>query len=330
MKKKDNKALLDAKPLTENRKYRDVHGEQQLERGTGDVEKTMTGYNIAIVILCIVCAFVAFFGLGIMSYLTDLIYTPVGQDRTYENLGAAMQHVPTSRCVWSVFIAAGVGGMVQPFAKRSLEAQNALRTTADINQHEGDQHIMLPDEVMEKFDFVPSTGAHTEVCAASLISYMAIDNKGIKPIEVAVRAKEDIYDDDGDIEYFKGAPLLDDDGEIMTESKPMFDTEFAEDLWTASGAPTEKKYRHLYRKFYNAGDVTYNKGNHDRDKLAGYDTLADLINNEWEFPLYEVQRPSGVYAVDTAPVNTMVLAMTRAGKGRATRSALKRCCIMFS
>ena len=51
------------------------------------------------------------------------------------------------------------------------------------------------------------------------------------------------------------------------------------------------------------------------DKLKGYDTVADLINNEWEFPYYEPQRPAGAYIVDTAPVNTMVLAITRAGKG---------------
>lgn len=33
-------------------------------------------------------------------------------------------------------------------------------------------------------------------------------------------------------------------------------------------------------------------------------------------PYYEPQRPAGAYIVDTAPVNTMVLAITRAGKGQ--------------
>ena len=32
-------------------------------------------------------------------------------------------------------------------------------------------------------------------------------------------------------------------------------------------------------------------------------------------PTFEVQRPGGMYIVDTEPNNTMVLAMTRAGKG---------------
>lgn len=33
-------------------------------------------------------------------------------------------------------------------------------------------------------------------------------------------------------------------------------------------------------------------------------------------PYYEVQRPGGFYLVDTAPVNSMLIAMTRAGKGQ--------------
>ena len=53
----------------------------------------------------------------------------------------------------------------------------------------------------------------------------------------------------------------------------------------------------------------------DRDKLGDYNTVADLIAADWEFPEFEVQRPAGAYVVDTAPVNTMVLAITRAGKG---------------
>src|SRR5207245_2788785 len=54
----------------------------------------------------------------------------------------------------------------------------------------------------------------------------------------------------------------------------------------------------------------------NRDKLGRYATVADLITADWEFPEYEVQRPAGAYIVDTAPVNTMVLAITRAGKGQ--------------
>src|SRR5699024_5568103 len=44
--------------------------------------------------------------------------------------------------------------------------------------------------------------------------------------------------------------------------------------------------------------------------------VKDVIVDDWEFPIWEKQRPGGMYIVDSAPVNTMVLAITRAGKGQ--------------
>src|SRR5699024_9774306 len=79
-----------------------------------------------------------------------------------------------------------------------------------------------------------------------------------------------------------------------------------------SGMPKDK----ALRKKYDATVIPYNPDGRDRDKLGKYKTVADLIKDDWEFPEYEVQRPAGAYMVDTAPVNTMVLAMTRAGKGQ--------------
>jgi hypothetical protein len=43
-----------------------------------------------------------------------------------------------------------------------------------------------------------------------------------------------------------------------------------------------------------------------KDSVSIYNTVADVINLDWDFPLYEPQRPAGAYIVDTAPVNTMV------------------------
>lgn len=92
----------------------------------------------------------------------------------------------------------------------------------------------------------------------------------------------------------------------------MIDEGFMDDLFTASGAPKSKSVR-LY---YDARKIPYNAKNEDREKQKDCDTVADLINKDWELPDYEPQRPGGAYLVDTAPVNTMVLAITRAGKGQ--------------
>ena len=45
-------------------------------------------------------------------------------------------------------------------------------------------------------------------------------------------------------------------------------------------------------------------------------TVAEMINKEREMPLYESQKPTDGCMIDTGPVNTMTLAMTRAGMGQ--------------
>lgn len=211
----------------------------------------------------------------------------------------------------SFVIGAAVFAILYQVLMRNLDAQNAMNDTSDINQYPNDQHIALPEEIQRKFDWFPDVGAHSNVQVSSMISHMALKNKGLNRIEVAKRAKTDILDEDGDILYYKGEILLDDDGNPITESAPMIDEKFMDDLFTASGTPKDKSIR----KYYDATTIDYNKGNKDREKLKGFDTVADLINNDWVLPLYEPQRPAGAYVVDTAPVNTMCLAITRAGKG---------------
>ena len=113
---------------------------------------------------------------------------------------------------------------------------------------------------------------------------------------------EDILDEDGDVEYYKGEILLDDDGNPITSKVPIIDEAFMDALFDASGAPKDK----TVRKKYDTTKIPYNPDGSNRDKLGKYNTVADLINDDWEFPLYEPQRPGGAYIVDTAPVNTMV------------------------
>jgi len=216
-----------------------------------------------------------------------------------------------------ILFAIAVGGIVfallHTAMMRNLKAQNMLSDTSDINQYQNDQHIALPEEIQEKFDWFPDVGATSDVQFSSMISHMALSNKGIKKVKFSKRADKDIYDADGDIEYYKGEVLLDDNGQPIQTEVPMFDEQFMEDLFTASGAPPKDK---TIRKYYDATKIKYNPDGSNRDKLGKYNTVADLINADWELPYYEPQRPAGAYIVDTAPVNTMVLAITRAGKGQ--------------
>lgn len=199
--------------------------------------------------------------------------------------------------------------LLYPFMKRNLDAQNMLADTSDINQYTNDQHIQLPEEIQRRYDWFPDVGAHSSVQVSSMISHMALQNKGIKNIQVAKRYHEDVVDEDGTIVYYKGEIMRDENEDPIYEEQPLFDTEFATDLFTASGMPDNVHYS------YDVKKIPYNPGGSNRDKLK-YDSVSSLINGDWTFPDYEPQRPAGAYIVDTQPVNTMVLAITRAGKGQ--------------
>lgn len=218
--------------------------------------------------------------------------------------------------LWKMLITLGVSAMffaiVYQLMMRNLAAQNLMNDTSDINQYQNDQHIALPEEVQRKFDWFPDVGAHSSVQPSSMISHMALTNKGINKVAVAERATEDIKDEDGDVEYLKGEIIRDDDNNALTTKMPMIDEQFMQDLFTASGVPKNDK---TIRKFYDPTVIPYNPKNSNRDKQKGFDTVADLINGDWILPEYETQRPAGAYVVDTDPVNTMCLAITRAGKG---------------
>jgi type IV secretory pathway TraG/TraD family ATPase VirD4 len=218
--------------------------------------------------------------------------------------------------LWKVLFSLALGGMtfglLYPYLMRNLQAQNLMNDTTDINQYANDQHIALPEEIQRKFDWFPDVGAHSSVQPSSMISHMMMTNKGLKKIMVSQRAKQDIVDADGDVEYLKGEILRDNDDNALTTMEPIIDEEFGTALFDASGLPQDKSLR----KFYDVSKIPYNPGNKNLDKLQGFDTVGELINKDWDFPEYEVQRPGGAYIVDTAPVNTMVLAITRAGKGQ--------------
>lgn len=188
--------------------------------------------------------------------------------------------------------------------QRKRATANLTTDHTDINQNFHDQHIALPEELQLKFDYAPDAGMHFSCSVSSMIAHMAITNDGLKKIPYVVRHAE--KDDDSEFYAILEGDLEDLDIRLVDP----IDEDFTAALFEASGMPEGK------RKAYDTTKIPYNPGNKNRDKLKGYDTVADLINGDWVLPLYEPQRPGGVYLVDTAPVNTMVLAITRAGKGQ--------------
>lgn len=221
---------------------------------------------------------------------------------------------------FKLFVTLGSGLMVAlvigTWFSRRVAAANLMNTTSDINQYQNDQHIALPEEIQQNYDWFPDAGAHSSVQVSSMLSHMMLRQKGLGTVEVAQRAKKDVIDEEGNLAYYAGEVMDDDEGSPLTQTLPIIDEGFGDELFEASGLPDDK----TLRQKYDTTRIPYNPDGKNRDKLGfgsdAYKTVAALIKEDWTFPAYEVQRPAGAYIVDTAPVNTMVLAITRAGKGQ--------------
>ncbi|MFF4409502.1 type IV secretory system conjugative DNA transfer family protein [Streptomyces sp. NPDC001404] len=221
---------------------------------------------------------------------------------------------------FKLFITLGSGLLVAviigTWFSRKVAAANLMNTTSDINQYHNDQHIALPEEIQQNYDWFPDAGAHSSVQVSSMLSHMMLKKKGLGTVEVAQRAKKDVIDEEGNLVYYAGEVMDDDEGDPLTQTLSIIDEDFGDRLFEASGLPDDK----TLRRKYDTTLIPYNPDGKNRDKLGFgsdmYKTVAGLIKEDWEFPAYEVQRPAGAYVVDTAPVNTMVLAITRAGKGQ--------------
>ena len=294
-------------------RYRDVYEQQQLGRTKPEKEQTpftrVLATTICSIIVAVLVWMIATFAESLMWMTNNGTSSDVAAIITLSGggnmpplgyfLGPSFTKMVVTFLITTIFFT-----VMYTFLMRNLEAQNAINDRSDINEYTNDGHIMLPEEVMEKFDFFPDVGAHASVQVSSMISHIALRNKGLGKVEVV-----DWQADENDDSEFYSA-IAGDRDELTIVRRPWIDESFGAALFEASGLPEE------FHKFYVASDISYNPGNANRNKQKGFDTLADMIQGDWELPLYEPQRPAGAYIVDTDPVNTMVLAITRAGKGQ--------------
>ena len=237
------------------------------------------------------------------------------KNQNAKGFGWFFTHPSMLQVMFSLAVGFALTAFLWEKVRHLLQAQNALSDTSDINQHMDDQHIMVPEEMMGKYVPFPNAGAHSWISVSSLISHTAISNKGLNPVKFTRRYKKDTYDENGQLIAYKGEAVLDNNGDIVQDSVPMIDEKFMDDLFTASGNPKDKSSRKRYdpRKLVlHPAELSTQK----YLKKHNVKTVADWINYDWELPSYEMQRPGGVYWVDDGPVNTMVLAITRGGKGQ--------------
>ena len=221
-------------------------------------------------------------------------------------------HLGIMRILLTLVTGVGVWMIARVWLLRKLAGQNLMYDTADINQYEDDQHIAVPEEVIRTYGLFPDAGAHSFTAPSALIGHAMLSDKGTPKVKLLKRYEADIVSPDGDIEHYQNEVIYDENGEPEYDMVPMIDVDFGHELFDKSGLPRDKRLR----RFFNPSTVPYNPGGENRDKHGKQDTVAQRIAEDWVLPEYEPQRPAGVYMVDEAPVNTMVLAMTRAGKGQ--------------
>ncbi|OMF76785.1 type IV secretory system conjugative DNA transfer family protein [Paenibacillus glucanolyticus] len=300
-------------------KNREVHETQNMKRGErGEVGKPIKERIVAVFFALI------FAGLGYVAGIIAAIgwhfyhYVTSSGGSSFFDFDASELTVYTSTplFLWTGFVFLMSWLILNDRMMALWRSRNSMIDSTDINTYENDQHIALPEEMRRMYDWFPDAGAESSVQVSSMLSHVMISNKGLKSIDMIQRYKEDVVKD-GVIVAHKGEIMYDASGQPISKKMPIIDEEFGRDLFTASGIPlSEKEIRtpvDVRKIEYNEIDDSGNRS--DRDKQP-YDTVADLINNDWTFLDHEVQRPAGAYLVDTAPVNTMVLAITRAGKGQ--------------
>lgn len=299
-------------------KYRDVRGNQNMERGEREKPKSKIPYLIAVFVLTFGALIIGILALKLFAHWLYgfQLLNQSGWDGIvtsgYSILG--LSAFPKSWWLWLLISDALLGLILYyQFVSVIWKSNNGISDHTDINTFEGDSYIMFPEEMVETLDWFPDAGAHSSVSPTSLVSHVVLTNKGLNhKVDMYDRYDEDMIEDINgkQVMRYKGDVKRDRNGEMIVKSLPIIDEDFGEDLFTASDIPVNRK--DLRRRF-NVSEIRYNPGvkdsrgrmiRKDRDKL-NYDTVKDLIKNDWELPLYEFQRPAGAYLVDTAPVNTI-------------------------
>lgn len=212
-----------------------------------------------------------------------------------------------------IVISPGIWWVFNKKIKAVWMNNNAMFLSEDIEEYTNDAYVQTKDHITRNFEPAPDAGMGFDGHVSTIVGHMMVDNKGIKKVDFPVL--------DPDVE---GQVAKDRHGQVITQKMPMFDRDFAIDLYKFSNVPPD------FQHWIDATDYDYNPKASKKEQKVGimrkgafgrkdHDTLADYINAEF-YPLEtETQRPAGVYFYDSRPVNTILIAITRAGKGAISR-----------
>lgn len=309
-------------PQDQYGRYRDRINNQQMGRKVRNTQ----GYDSSKIWgLVAFLATLLFGGLGafIVTYMVRVAMATMSGSNSNKEVAWGM---PLWLWVAIFLISALVGMIVYDKMKRKQGADRVLEEDGQLNDYDYDGHIRFQEEIVESFPVFPDRGAHSAVKPSGIISHAMLEAKGVPTVLMTKRYTEDVEipnedDPDGESEFFyKGEPVLDEHGDPIMEKKPMIDMKMGGEVFDKmalfEGNPQ--------RIFLDPRKLVFDTSDSARsdDQWSPCKKLTDLMAEDWEIPEYEQQRPTGIYFVDTAPVNVMLLAITRAGKGQTYIEAL--------
>ena len=309
-------------PQDQYGRYRDRISNQQMGRKIRNTQ----GYDSSKIWgLVAFMATLLFGGIGafIVTYMVRVLMATMSGSNSNKEIAWGMP-----LWLWFALVLTSllVGMIVYDKMKRKQGADRVLEEDGQLNDYDYDGHIRFQEEIIEAFPVFPDRGAHSAVKPSGIISHAMLEAKGVPTVLMTKRYTEDVEvpnedDPDGESEFFyKGEPVLDEHGDPIMEKKPMIDMKMGGEVFDKmalfEGNPQ--------RVFLDPRKLVFDTTDSARsdDQWSPCKKLTDLMAEDWEIPDYEQQRPTGIYFVDTAPVNVMLLAITRAGKGQTYIEAL--------
>lgn len=319
-----NKDVQQTRYKVDDNTHRDVFDQIDLHRKTVKNNHTSQSWGTIALISVITSAFYMLLlaGIGYVVHQSGNLFL-MSQNKqadfsNYSLLTGLQETLSFSNPGWYIVYGGWAVAILCVFlyVNRAKDSERQAMDASHLNTYSNDGRLVQPEELVNKFNLFPDAGAHSSVEATAILSHMMFSNAGVKVKEFPQRYDKTVFaepDEDGHqaVLHYAGEEKLDADGNVVMKKVPVFDNDFSQKLFDSSLTPEEQDKRILY----DPTKLLYNP----KDDILGKDpsrTAADFINKDWHFPDYEVQRPGGVYIVDTDPNNTMLLAMTRAGKGQ--------------
>lgn len=289
----------------EDQLFQEDKGRQTKERGN---QRTYNAKNhklkglIAFILGSILgyvlaCLFVGFIFFMLSSFINKihmlkehLKITPV------RNLADAMKHVGIHPpLVFFILGFALLFGIYIYYISRKFGKREALKEDhTDINTHTGDRDVLTLEQMFQQYNIIPDAGAVSKsVSPTAIVGHAFIDNNGqFFKVKIPKRDKNNNFIKNGK-------------DEIKYEKLDLFDASLQKEAYESIGIIDKSKQVKI-----DAFKMKYRKVN------GKWQTVGEFINKDWYLPPDEIQRPAGVFFVETAPVNSTNIAMTRGNKGQ--------------